>query len=214
MQQGNAPLPAPGQQGASLIVCLLMLLAVAMLGASAAQIAVQEEKASRANIDRQLALQEAEAALRDAEADIGASPRSSLFGIDDAENFVAGCGRGLSNPRLGLCQPSAPGAVPAWKLVAAAGAAVPYGHFSGRTGSAAAAARPPAYLIEWLPQGQRHPQRGQGQAAYAYRVTAIGFGRKETTQVVLQTLVRKQGDRLKRAGWREVLNWEAMRDED
>ena len=54
------------QRGASLIVSLLMLVAVLVLGISAAQIALQGEKASRNDRDRQIAFQAAEAALMDA----------------------------------------------------------------------------------------------------------------------------------------------------
>jgi type IV pilus assembly protein PilX len=75
-----------GQQGAALIVSLLMLVAVMLLGVSAAHIALEGEKASRNDRDRQLAFQAAEAGLMDAEMDIenasGPASRSHIFTRD------------------------------------------------------------------------------------------------------------------------------------
>jgi uncharacterized membrane protein len=72
------------QRGASLIVSLLMLIVVLMLSISLAMVSLQGEKASRSDRDRQIALNAAEAALKDAEMDIDpqvvlANGRSNLF---------------------------------------------------------------------------------------------------------------------------------------
>jgi type IV pilus assembly protein PilX len=84
-------------------------------------------------------------------------------------------------------------------------------------------ARPPAYLIERIAA----PGAGASLGSF-YRITAIGFGSHASTQVVLQSVVRKpkpaaadgggdQGNGTEatppvdlpagRIGWREIPNW-------
>ncbi|RZI43226.1 pilus assembly protein [Herbaspirillum sp. HC18] len=212
------------QRGASLIVCLLMLLAVLMLGTSAAQIAVQEEKAARMDGDREIALQAAEAALKDAELDIELSPRSHL--MKKPEAFIDGCGQGLGNPNLGLCAPAIVGMPPVWLKIetgiAGEAASVPYGHVTQRSlgnGQGATFNEPPRYLIELVLTPASGKPGSEAAKAFLYRITAIGFGRKDSTQVVLQSLYRKavspQQDSEppgRRTGWREILNWQELRN--
>lgn len=191
------------QDGASLIVSLLMLVAVLVLSISAASIALQSEKASRNDRDRQIALQAAEAALMDAELDIEGSPdksksRSALFGKDYAE-FVAGCGAGSSNPFQGLCQRSEEGAQPVWQSVdftdeSDNARSVPYGRFTGhvfQTGQGSLPAKPPRYIIEQMHYTGAAASAEEDMTLF-YRVTAVGFGMLPTTQVALQTFYRKE----------------------
>lgn len=193
------------QAGASLAVSLLMLIAVLILGTAAANIALQAEKASRNDRDRQIALQAAEAALADAELDIEGSPdagrsRSSLFAKDKAEGFTPGCGAGMRNPFLGMCMRSEDGTAPAWQSVdftddSSGARTVPYGHFTGmafQTGHGALPAKPPRYIIELLPYTREGQGAGPDDLSYFYRVTAAGFGMRPTTLVVLQTYYRKE----------------------
>lgn len=58
------------QRGFSLIVSLMMLIVITILGVSASQMAINEERGSRNDRDRQIAFQAAEAALNDAELEI------------------------------------------------------------------------------------------------------------------------------------------------
>lgn len=58
------------QRGFSLIVSLMMLIVVIILGISASQMSVNEERGARNDRDRQIAFQAAEAALKDGEAEI------------------------------------------------------------------------------------------------------------------------------------------------
>jgi type IV pilus assembly protein PilX len=194
------------QRGASLIVALLMLMAVLMLGSSSAQIALQGEKAARNDRERQIALQAAEAALMDAELDIeratGTDSRSELFDRHSTEGFKAGCGAGLASRHLGLCSRAPEGATPAWQSVdfldmSAQARSVPYGHFTGQyfqTGAGSLPVRLPRYIIEIMPFNKEGEAATGGDLSYFYRVTAIGFGMRETTQVVLQTFYRKDGN--------------------
>lgn len=195
-----------GQHGASLVIALLMLVAVVLLGVSAAQTALQGEKASRNDRDRQIAFQAAEAALMDAEMDIEHSPdaartRSAIFSRRKAEGFVDGCGGGEANVFLGLCTRAAEGAAPAWLAVdfnqtaPATARSVPYGKFTGQTfqaGQGSLPVRQPRYIIELMTYNKPGESAAIGERTYFYRITAAGYGMRETTRVVLQTFYRKE----------------------
>ncbi|MGB6055864.1 MAG: PilX N-terminal domain-containing pilus assembly protein [Burkholderiaceae bacterium] len=199
------------QRGASLVVSLLMLVAVLLLGISAAQIALQGEKASRNDRDRQIAFQAAEAALMDAEMDIEGSTssdsRSSFFsetfsGNAITEDFALGCGAGDSNRYLGLCDPQPVNGKPVWQVIdfaddnATTTKSVPFGKFTGQkmqTGSGTLPSKPPRYIIEYIVFNGEAAEVGESapKKYYIFRITAMGFGVRETTQSVLQTFYRK-----------------------
>ncbi|MFM9922644.1 pilus assembly protein [Variovorax sp. H27-G14] len=188
------------QQGFSLIVVLMLLVVVTVLGVAAAQVSLVNERSARNDRDTELAFQAAEAALSDAESDVlgpndSVRQRLCLFNHRDVTAFVAGCGGAGENQ--GLCAPGEPGTDPAWMTAdfAADGPrSVAYGAFTGQT--YAATARAPRYIVEAV----RSRGTGQGDAlqnasaqgpGYVFRVTAIGFGTREETQVVLQTNLYK-----------------------
>jgi len=224
---------AKRQRGSALIICLLMLLAVLMLGTSSAQIALQEEKASRGDHDRQIALQSAEAALKDAEQDIESSARSDLFSLARIDSFTKDCGRSTGDRHLGLCLPAPRGAAPVWKRIGSVDGntpSVPYGHFTGQTvqaGAGGLSAKPPRYIIELVSTSEKNAAKSTDKnmanteetTRMFFRITAIGFGRTEATQVVLQTYYQKgisgnthDAAATGRMHWREILNWEELRD--
>jgi type IV pilus assembly protein PilX len=194
----------PAETGVALVVALGILIAVLLLGLSAAQMALQGEKAARGERDRHIAFQAAEEALMDAENDIEGSTampgRSAMFAPDSALGFVDGCGDGASGTSLGLCQHAADAAVPVWQSVdfsddgETTAKSVPLGKFTGalmQTGEGFLPFKRPRYIIELLPYTQEGEDAGP-QRSYFYRVTAIGFGSNETTEVVLQSFYRKQ----------------------
>ncbi|SEK02676.1 type IV pilus assembly protein PilX [Variovorax sp. OK605] len=199
-------------RGFSLIVVLLMLLVVTVLALGAAQTSLVSERSARNDRDTEVAFQAAEAALLDAESDVlgpndSARQRLCLFSSRDISAFAAGCAGG--GDRQGLCAPGEPGAEPAWMTAdfsADAGKSVAYGAFTGQvylsgdaaTGSRAGAlpARAPRYIVEALrSHGNWQPDLLQNASAdgahYLFRVTAIGYGMREETQVVLQTTLSK-----------------------
>lgn len=196
------------QTGAALVISLFLLLALLLLGTSAAQLALQGEKASRGDRDRQIALQAAEAALMDAELDIehspdGAKSRSHIFSRHGVQGFSSEgesrCNAGLGSMYLGLCNPSPEGVVPSWQLVdfsdqhPVSTHSVPYGRFTGQRlaiGQGTLPRKLPRYVIELMVY--RPPGEEAGKSIYVYRVTAIGFGMRESTQVVLQSVYRKE----------------------
>jgi len=185
--------PAPGRQhGITLLVTLLLLLGVLILGATAANMALVGERAARADRDRHLAFQAAEEAVMDAERDIdgksGPAARQAAFAGAAPDAFASGCGSG---DLAGLCA-SPDGAAPAWQRVDIADGAA-HGQFTGaamETGQGVLPLRRPRYIVERL----RYRAPGAAadeEAAYYYRVTVVGFGAREGTEVVLQTAYRK-----------------------
>ena len=195
-------------RGASLLIALVMLVAVTIVGLSAARIALQGERTARNERDRQVAFQAAEAALLDAELDIEKSPdatrsRSSMFAPDSAEGFPADrdapCASGRANRALGLCRSDPGGTRPAWQAAdfddeTEQGVhTVAFGTFTGQRFPVARGslpARVPRYVIERL--GWQRPGEAADRRTGFYRITAIGYGAQPGTQVVLQTTYRKE----------------------
>lgn len=186
------------QHGITLLVTLLLLLGVLILGATAASMALVGERAARADRDRHLAFQAAEEALVDAERDIdgksGPAARQAAFAGAAPDAFAADCGSG---DLAGLC--GAPdGVAPAWQRIdiADGAASAAHGQFTGaamETGQGVLPLRRPRYIVERL----RYREPGAAadeEPSYYYRVTAVGFGAREGTEVVLQTAYRKTGE--------------------
>jgi type IV pilus assembly protein PilX len=186
------------------LVSLMLLIMVMLLGASAAQLALQGEKAARGERDRDVALVAAEDGLMNAERDIQDSSdparREAFAGADGADGdvaFGAACGVG----GVGLRARAVAGAAPVWQEVDLSGAS-DGGACTVTHGAYAAAAMPtgegflpfkkPRYLIERM---ECHQPGDDASAAapphYCYRVTAIGFGAKPETEVVLQSVFSK-----------------------
>jgi len=200
------------QRGLALISALVLMLAAMLAGLAVARTTLASSAAARYERERLVARGAAEAALLDAERDIagGALPaRAALFTAAGASDWPAGCGQGAS--KRGLCGERDP---PAWQAVDLAApanpAVVPYGDITGApmaVGSALLPARPPAYLIERL-----------GPAPGLYRITAVGFGTRASTQVVLQALYLKPDPAAPpptplppgRMGLREIVNWSEL----
>lgn len=182
------------ERGAVLVTALFLMLAVLVLAGSAARMALDDVKSARYERDRHIALQAAEAALADAEHDIeggvdAGSARAAILAHGDASGFADGCGRGGAT--LGLCKAAMPPAAPAWQVVDLGdpAATTGYGDFTGAVMPAGAGllpARPSRYIIELVPVAGAPPSAGA-----FYRITAIGFGSRAATRVVLQSYYRK-----------------------
>lgn len=198
------------QTGISLVIVLVLMIATIFLGASATKIALQGEKASQGDRDRQLAFQAAEAALIDAQRDIDvppgstATPRTYAFARNSAEGFpsdssVDYCNANSTPGTLGLCRydPNMP--VPSWLAVdledtSSSALSVPYGQFTDHvfpTPGGALPSKLPRYLIEPLPYNQPG-ESTSGPPQFIYRITAIGFGKNSNTHVVLQAFYLKE----------------------
>ena len=191
------------QHGAALLVALCVMLMLLIAGVSAVRKAVNAEKASRGERDRAIAFHAAEAALTDAERDIegGAHPGSQrALMIAAGAGFVHGCGSGAGSPGAGLCAHAPRPAPPAWQRVPLAERAdehgVKYGQFTGMAmpvGRASLPSRLPRYIIESLPSS-RAGEDASVRTASMFRITAIGFGASEDSQVVLQSYYLKPAE--------------------
>lgn len=180
------------ERGLALVCALTLMLATMVIGVAVARGAFVLLASARNERDRDVARAAAEAALRDAEHDIAGAAgvpadRAAHFGPEGGHAFAEDCGRGADD--VGLCRERSP---PAWQALDLADARnpalVPYGHFTGAAlavGRAALPARLPAYVIERIA-----PAGATAQMGSFYRVTAIGFGTRTSTRVVLQSLVR------------------------
>lgn len=189
------------QRGFSLVTTLILLVVVTVLGVGASQIVLMSERATRFDRDTQIAFQAAEAALLDAEFDIrgpnaSANQRIATFTSSSGLGFIDGCGTGTAR---GLCMPAADGQKPVWYTVdftdeSSSAKTVKFGDFTGRTFATGSTGirpeTPPRYIIEAI------PDTAGGRSASAqktlFRVTAMGFGPRKETQVVLQMIFRKE----------------------
>ncbi|BCX81037.1 type IV pilus assembly protein PilX [Methylomarinovum caldicuralii] len=158
------------QTGAALIVGLVMLLVMTVLGVAAMQTNLLEEKMAGNYRDQNLAFQAAEAALRDAEADI--TPTSGRI-ISGLTGFAADCTNGLCDATAGFSD--------VWKDATKGPNGVTLGTYTG-AGSLALVACQPRYWIE----GYQAWPAGAASWKTQYRITAVGCGGNANTQVVLQ----------------------------
>ncbi|WP_332847963.1 pilus assembly PilX family protein [Massilia sp. S19_KUP03_FR1] len=215
------------QRGAALVSALVLMVAVLIIAFSSVHAALSDAHSARHERDRQVALRAAEAALLDAERDVADTPATApRFAALAGPGFIDGCGKAGSDNH-GLCTRAAP---PSWQVIDLAGddaALVAYGTFTMR--DLPGVAQQPRYLIEMIPLS---PVYGR-----FYRITALGFGQRTSTRVVLQSFYRKAPVAgvpaagapatpppatpppaagppttlpAGRIGWREVANWPAL----
>ena len=172
----------------TILVMMVVLVSLALAGMNSSL--VQERMAGNAR-DRNIALQAAEAALRDAEADIEAN-------LTTTSAFVAACTGGLCLP------PSmtsvSPTSQPLWQTIdwsATANQSRAYGSVTAATALPGVSSQP-RYLIEQLPP--LAPASGTSanlasavdDAPMAFRITARGVGLRASTAVVLQATYIKR----------------------
>jgi type IV pilus assembly protein PilX len=176
------------QRGLSLITTLLFMVAALMLGVSVLSVNVMQERTIGNTRDRDLALQAAEAALRDAERDLVANGPTFVF-VEDCTG--------------GLCIPPSQRVAP---VSASIEQVVPwgddtkvrkYGQASGGIkfpGIPDTDAAKPRYVIEKVgnlgtPSGESM-KLGIAPAATGtgYRITARAVGARPETVVILQSM--------------------------
>lgn len=194
------PAAHAAQRGVTLIVVLLILVVVMVLGIGAAQIGLLGERTTRFDRDYLIASQSAEAALMDAEFDIRGpgGTRSANFAPGKDGLFVEDCG--TSGTSRGLCLPKSDQVKPVWAEVdftddSTSAPTVEFGEFTDRefsTGGGIRPARPPRYIIEIIDDQAQGNNAASTQTPKMYRVTAMGFGPRLDTQVVLQMVFRKE----------------------
>ena len=193
----------PGQQGASLVVVMMVLLVVTVAGIAGARLALLGEMSARHDRDTQIAFESAEAAIIDAENEIdgvGATACTALRAdkfLAKASSIAAGsCG--TTSTERGLCTPvdNTTTAKPVWVTVdfldnSSGAPTVEYGSYTCRTfdaGSGIKPARPPRYIVERV----QDKTPGKSADAIMYRITAMGFGPRVDTRTVVQVEYRKK----------------------
>jgi type IV pilus assembly protein PilX len=163
------------QTGSALIIALIMLLLMTLIGVTAMQTTVMQERMAGNTRDRQLAFEAAEASLRAAEQFLGTSAVVGPF-----------------NGTNGLFQPVASGA-PRWEIVdwnSAQVVSVPFSVVGAQLAS------DPAYIIEELavatdPEGSLAADEAFSEIRN-YRITTQGWGGSDAAIVRLQTVFRRQ----------------------
>jgi type IV pilus assembly protein PilX len=199
------------ERGASLVVVLIMLTVIFVIGLISSRLALFSERSARNDRDRQIAFQSAEAALLDAELDIygpntAANRRVCIFDSKKPIEFFEGCGTGTN---AGMCLLTiSPG--DAWKEVKAnylsetgvtlGNKTVEYGQFTGQSlplSSSGLTAKLPRYTIEAVPYAGTGADNDSvaGKNEQAFMVTAMGFGFRTETQVLLQALIYKPANK-------------------
>ena len=173
------------QAGISLFPAMMFLLVLTVLGIGALNSAMMEEKMVGNTKDSNLAFQMAEAALRDAEADI-------VTNITPTSAFSAACANGLCTPPSTWAAPSS---TDISKLIDWTNNGLTR-RYGANTGAAALplVAQQPVYVVERLSQLPRGPGRSAGlgvapppSAGTVYRVTVMATGARAETRVMLQS---------------------------
>lgn len=173
-----------GQRGMALVVSLVILAVLTLLGVGAMQMAGIEEHMSGNVSDLNVAFQAAESALRDGELDV-------LKNIGPATPFDLACTNGLCDVN--------DTSTPPWETInwSSAGDTRSYGQYTGAT-PMDNVSQQPRYIIEKLPT----LAAGVGQSVAvgikpsgtgeAYRITALGYGGRSESQVMLQSIFVKR----------------------
>jgi len=184
------------ERGAALIVAMLFLVILAMLGIASISGTTQEEKMAGNSRNMNIALQAAEAAMRDAEQDLlytgaSTSPQRKL----DVTSFATVCPNNSATTTLvGLCsqQQTTPpcsnatnGSAPTTNLDPTLNPlrSAFYGQFTnGGAAPLQGVSQQPRYMIELL--CATPPTAGNRW----FRITAIGYGQNPNTSVILQSV--------------------------
>jgi type IV pilus assembly protein PilX len=172
------------QRGAVMIMSLVMLVTVTLIAIFSAQGALLGERMAGNERDRIIALQAAEAALRDADDAlpllVGATPDCETL-------FSANCANGLCT--TGAAVPAAP----VWTGREDLG--IRYGNVTGKDPllfNGKSPQRQPRFLVEWMVRDVQingvRPVDGETRRGL-FRIYAWGYGLRPGTQVLLESLI-------------------------
>lgn len=194
--------PAARQQGLSLITTLLFMVAALMLGVSVLSVNVMQERTIGNTKDRDLALQAAEAALRDAEKDLVATASTLSFSEDCTGGLCVPPAQRVTTPLSKSIEQEVDWDWPSSSATIAGSKAVRkyrvYGEFTGGSkfpGIKETEDAQPRYVIEKV--GNLGAAAGEsasvGRAAAnptgtGYRITARAVGSRPETVVILQSM--------------------------
>lgn len=183
------------QSGFVLVTALMFMVILTFLGLSIMSTNTLGERMSGFFRDRQIAMEAAEAGLREAERDLMYG-RTIIGGMYFTDQDCSDDG---------LCAQSTSG-TPAWVSIEVPGSrgyagwsgaqdfdvkSVRYGTYSNPPSQLlSGVARQPRYMIEAIKIKAPDIRRAGKPPDYLYRITAVGFGRRASTRVVLQAMIR------------------------
>ncbi len=170
------------QQGAVLLISIVMLTAITLMSVVAMKSSILQEKLVAGAMDQSVAFQAAESALRDAERYINAE-------LTSESDFNLACNGGL-------CYPSSTtsvwAAISDWKT---SNIPIKYGSKSTPAKTFPQVVNQPLYIIELLPDLPASAGNSGGIGAdsggTAFRITAVGWGKRTNTPVMLQSIYIK-----------------------
>ncbi len=198
------------QRGAVLLISLLVLGISTLLVVSVAQYSMLAEKVSRNERDRYMALEAAEAGLMEAAFVIDKMDALMLYQMFVMPEEINGHSitlnlhdENLSDRELIALK----NAIPAWKSFSIA-YGTSTGHYFPSGGHLPS--HVPRYMIETFDT----PQNSHQKVLDRYRVSVIGYGVHDTTQVILQMIYEKGSIKAngRRLYWREVMNTSRLRE--
>jgi type IV pilus assembly protein PilX len=188
------------QQGAVLIVSLLFLVILTMLGVTAMTGTTMEQRMAGNTKDLAVAMQAAEAAMRDARRDInglymnGATGRSPSMHISQFGDGTGTDNGTCSNVAKGLCRPAAysrtlAAVLPPALNIDAVATYAQYGQYTGAP-AISGVSNQPRYLVEFfcLPGGPASGWSIGSAPCKWYRITARGYGANPNSQITLQEI--------------------------
>jgi type IV pilus assembly protein PilX len=171
------------ENGMSLVIVLIFLTVLSLLGITAMQNSTLGANIARNEVDRNVAFQAAEAALKDAENDIRyrrfngnpcTSSDSCRAEAVNPSDFKVNCTAGLCDSKTAT--------TPVWDDItkwSSSGASIEYGTYTGAP-AIPMVSKKPRYLVEYFKIGE----------AEVVRITAVGWGINRSTKTTLQTSVK------------------------
>jgi type IV pilus assembly protein PilX len=182
------------ERGSTLLVAMVFLIVLTLMGLTVASMSTADERVARNRRDQNVALQAAEAALRDARADV-----LTARGFNGSTGATAGCRSTTAGELKGFCVPAIAGSASVWdSYIEDPNRSIEYGEMTGleaskkfKLGSSPGSVYAlPRYLVEAIPDKSVTSVVFPG-LHWAYRITAIGYGSNPGTKVILQEVVRK-----------------------
>lgn len=171
------------QSGAVLLISIVMLTAITLMSVVAMKSSLLQEKLVAGAMDQSIAFQAAESALRDAERYINAELTAN-------STFTPTCSGGLCYPSTTTTSVWA--AINDWET---SSIPIKYGAKSTPTKTFPQVINQPRYIIELLPDlpadAGNNAGIGAASGGTAFRITAVGWGKRTTTPVMLQSIYIK-----------------------
>lgn len=178
--------PIRPQQGSVLMISIVMLTVITLMSVVAMKSSILQEKLAAGAMDQNIAFQAAESALRDAE-------RYIITELTSQSAFNTACTNGLCYPSNTATSVWA--AISDWKT---SSIPIKYGTKTKPQKSFPEVAEQPCYIIELLPDLPAAPGQSSGigtssnnNGGTAFRITAMGWGKRNSTPVMLQSIYIK-----------------------